>query len=210
MVNLWEGSNQGEGYLRHVKPKITSVHTKKWNMNVHIRLLNDNALNSVLDNHFLKEASDDTSRRFRKVQMERMKQSTMFYIYNNVDELFSFYKQHKPISFVMTNDGKYYGIIESSEKDKLGAVEIEFEHVMTINSLSMHFHRSITDFSINDTDVQMINEIEIQSYLLMLPELGNDERHSNLGTKELYYCIDYNWCEMDQKNNLITPKSSFL
>ena len=28
LVNLWAGSNHGEGYLRHVKVKITSVHTK--------------------------------------------------------------------------------------------------------------------------------------------------------------------------------------
>ena len=73
LVNLWEGSNQREGYLRYMKPKITSVHTKKWNMNVHINLLNDNALNFVHDNHFTAEASDDTSRRFKKVRMERMK-----------------------------------------------------------------------------------------------------------------------------------------
>jgi len=209
LVNLWEGSNQGEGYLRHVKPKITSVHTKKWNLNVHISLLNDNALNSVLDNHFTAEASDDTSTRFRKIRMERMKQSTMFYKYNNVDELFSFYKQHKAISFIMTNDNKYYGMIESSEKDKLGAVEIKFEYVTTIDSLSMHFHRVSMNCSINDTEVQMIDEIEIQSYLVMLPELGNDETNDYLGRKEVYYCIDYNWNEMDRENNLITPKSPF-
>ena len=106
LVNLWEGSNQREGYLRYMKPKITSVHTKKWNMNVYINLLNDNALNFVHDNHFTAEASDDTSRRFKKVRMVRMKQS-----YNNVDELFSFYKRHKPISFIMTNNNKYYGMI---------------------------------------------------------------------------------------------------
>ena len=57
----------------------------------------------------------------------------------------------------------------------MGAVEIEFEYVMTIDSLSMHFHRVSMDCSINDTDVQMVNEIEIQSYLLMLLDLGNDE-----------------------------------
>ena len=89
LVNLWEGSNQEEGYLRYVKHKITSVHNKKWNLNVHINLLNDNALHSVFGNHFTAEASDDTNRRFRKVRMERLTQSTMFYKYNNVNELFS-------------------------------------------------------------------------------------------------------------------------
>ena len=91
----------------------------------------------------------------------------------------------------------------------MGAVEIEFEYVMTIDSLLIHFHRASMDFSINDTEVQMINEIEIESYILMLLELSNDERHDYLGRKGLYYCIDYNWCEMNRKNNLITPKSNF-
>ena len=29
----------------------------------------------------------------------------------------------------MINDNKYYGMIESLEKDKLGVVEIKFEHL---------------------------------------------------------------------------------
>ena len=28
LINLWEGSNQGEGYLRHAKPKITYINQK--------------------------------------------------------------------------------------------------------------------------------------------------------------------------------------
>jgi len=80
---------------------------------------------------------------------------------------------------------------------------------MTIVSLSIHFHRVSMNCSINDTEVQMINEIEIQSHLVMLLELGNDERNDYPERKELYHCIDYNWCEMDRKNNLITPKSPF-
>ena len=142
-----------------MKPKIISVHTKKWNLNVHINLLNDKALQSVLDNHFTTEALDDTSRRFSKVQMERIKQLTIFYKYNNVDELFSFYKQHKPIYFIIKDDNKYYGMIEYSEKDKLDTVEIEFEYVMTIDSKSIHYYRASIDCSITDTEVQMINEI---------------------------------------------------
>ena len=100
-------------------------------------------------------------------------------------------------------------MIKSSEMDKLGAVEIEFEYVVTIDALTKHFHRASMDCSINDTEVQMINEIEIQSYLFMLQELGNDERHDYLRRKELHYGIDYNWCEMDRKNTLIISKSPF-
>lgn len=50
-------------------------------MTVHINLLNDNTLNSVLDNYFTIEASDDNSKRFKKIPIERIKQSTMYYKY---------------------------------------------------------------------------------------------------------------------------------
>ena len=66
-------------------------------MNVHINLLNDNALNSVLDNYFTADSSYDTSEKIRKIRIERMKQSTMYYKYKNVEELFYYYKQNKPI-----------------------------------------------------------------------------------------------------------------
>ena len=120
-----------------------------------------------------------------------------------------YYKQHKPISYVMTNYHKYYGIIESLVKDKLGVVEIELKYVMTFNSLSMHFHHASMDFSIDETEVQMIDITEIQSYILMLLELNNDERHDYLGRKDFYYYIDSNWCEIDRKDNSIFPKSPF-
>ena len=55
------------------------------------QLIKRQRINSVLDNHFTAESSDNTSRRFRKVRMRRMKQSTMFYKYNNVDELYSLF-----------------------------------------------------------------------------------------------------------------------
>ena len=95
------------------------------------------------------------------------------------------------------------------EDDKLGDVEIKFGHVMAIDSLSINFHRVFMNCSIDDTEFQKVDVIEMQSYLLMLLELSNDEGYDYLGRKELYYCIDYNWNEMDRENNLITPKSPF-
>ena len=28
LINLWEGSNKGEGYLRYAKPMIVNIHSK--------------------------------------------------------------------------------------------------------------------------------------------------------------------------------------
>ena len=58
LVNYWEGGNCGEGYLRHAKSRIRDVHTKNWNINVYINLLNDISMGSVLDTHFSKKSSN--------------------------------------------------------------------------------------------------------------------------------------------------------
>ena len=79
-------------------------------------------------------------------------------------------------------------MIESSGKHKLGATEIGFEYVMTIDSLSMHFHRVYMDCSINGTDVQLINKIEINLYPLMLPELGNDDKSGYIQVPPKDHC----------------------
>ena len=126
LVNLWERSNQGEGYLRHVKSKITTIHTKNWNMNVHINLLNNNAINYVLYNHFTTKSSDEMNKRFKKIRMTNMKQSKMYYIF--------YYKQHKVTYFVITDDNKYYSTIEIFESEKLGVVEIELKYAKIIDS----------------------------------------------------------------------------
>ena len=52
----------------------------------------------------------------------------------------------------------------------------------------------------DNTEIFMVDEMEIQL------QLSNDEIYDYLGRKELYYCIDSNWCEMDRMNNLIIPK----
>ena len=91
--------------------------------------------------------------------------------------------------------------------NRLGDVVIKIEHIMTIDSLSLNFYHASMDFSIDNTEIFMIDEIEIQSYLLMFTEWSNDEIHDYLRRKALNYCIDSNWWEMDQKNNLIFTKS---
>ena len=54
--------------------------------------------------------------------------------------------------------------------NRLGDVVIKIEHIMTIDSLSLNFYHASMDFSIDNTEIFMIDEIEIQSYLLMFTE----------------------------------------
>ena len=57
LINLWEGSNQGEGYLRYVKPKITDMHSRNWQVNAHVNLLNETSLNRVALCHVMNKSS---------------------------------------------------------------------------------------------------------------------------------------------------------
>ena len=57
----------------------------------------------------------------------------------------------------MTNDNTYYCMIESLERDRLGVIEIKFDHAMTIDSLTMNLHHTSMDYSIDNTEVQMID-----------------------------------------------------
>ena len=97
-------------------------------------------------------------------------------------------------------------MIEILVTDRLGVVEIQFEHVITIYSLSMIFYQISVHCFNGNTEIFMIDKIEIQPHLLILPESSNDEMHDYLERNELCYDIDSDWCEVDQKNNLLIPK----
>ena len=55
IINFWEGSNQGEGYLRFAKPKLTNIHSKNWNQNAHSEMLKKISLDEVIESHINKQ-----------------------------------------------------------------------------------------------------------------------------------------------------------
>ena len=59
MNNLWEGSNQDEGYLRFSKPKLTNIRSKNWQINAHLQMLNEISIDEVIDSHMEKNYVSD-------------------------------------------------------------------------------------------------------------------------------------------------------
>ena len=49
LINLWEGSNKGEGYLRYAKPMTANIHSKNWYVNAILKLLNKISLDNIID-----------------------------------------------------------------------------------------------------------------------------------------------------------------
>ena len=79
LANFWGRINCGEGYLRHVKPRIRDVHTKNWNMNVHINLLNDNSMGSVLDTHFSNKSSKRYFTKYQRFKKQSARLKNMYH-----------------------------------------------------------------------------------------------------------------------------------
>ena len=127
LANFWEGSNCGEGYLRHVKPRIRDVHTKNWNMYVHINLLNDNSMGSVLDTHFSNKSSKRHFAKYQRFKKQTARLKNMYHKYNSVEELFASFKQQLPISFVRTTDGKYYSIVKKGNMESAGGISVRLK-----------------------------------------------------------------------------------
>ena len=58
LINLWNGSNRGEGYLMYAKLRMSNIHSTNWQINAHMTLLNENSINDVIQMHMLHKASD--------------------------------------------------------------------------------------------------------------------------------------------------------
>ena len=55
LINLWEGCNQGKGYLCYTKPIINDTF-KNWQTNLHLQLLNEMIFNSIIGSHVIKNS----------------------------------------------------------------------------------------------------------------------------------------------------------
>ena len=110
LVNLWEGSNQGEGYLRYAKPKISNIHCKNWQVNAHISLLNEKAFDNVIDSHMNNMMASEYVHAQQKTDQRNKK---MVHVYKSVNDLFSAFRRNKPISCVKCYDGTFNALIEN-------------------------------------------------------------------------------------------------
>ena len=70
----------------------------------------------------------------------------------------------------------------------------------------MHFHEMKMDLSLTKLDLSSFKYIDINSYLLLLPE-ANIKGFINIECQSLFYVIDSNWNELDDNMIMETPKS---
>ena len=208
LTNLWEGANQGEGYLRYAKPKIIDIHSKNWQLNAHVNLLNLNSLNLVVDCYMTKKASKMARNNYSEyINMMNDKKKKMYFAYKSVNELFSSYRRNMPISCIRYRDNVYYAIIQNDYKKKIAGVRIDMDGISNIiTSLSMVYHGIKIDLDTTDVNLISIEEENISKFILLLPELCSTGYIKSLQNNS-YYIIDSEWNELDEHMNWNRPKS---
>ena len=206
ILNLWEGSNQGEGYLRFVKPKLKNIHSKNWQLNAHCEIFNEISLEQVFQNHVHKNYSKERCCSFQNVINSRMNRpKKMFMRYKSVNEVFSSFRKNRPISAVRCYDNKFYAVVQK-QQHKVHAIQINLQYFKTISPLSMHFHKVKMNLVLTDSELQPFDECYISNYILLLPELDK-EGYINIQGNGSYYVIDSEWNELGCDMKLISPKS---
>ena len=130
----------------------------------------------------------------------------MYHKYSSIEKLYVLFKQKVPISVVMKTDGKYHSIVKKRNINTIGGISVRFRFdKKKVESLSMSFHRVDFDFSKIDDDTKVIDELLIEKYLLMLPEIRIKDFMIQTDDNRSYYYIDSNWQEFDENIKLIYP-----
>ena len=111
LINLWEGSNRGEGYLRYAKPMIINIHSKNWQANAIKKLQSKKALDSVVEHHCL-NCFDDVGIIDNYLASKGLREPKMFVEYRTVKELYNNIRRKLPISCVGLSNGLYFAVIQ--------------------------------------------------------------------------------------------------
>ena len=206
MINLWEGSNQGEGYLRFAKPKLNNIHSKNWQQNAHLEILTEMSFEEVIEDHVNHNLVTGRCSKMQNLTNSRMEREKKMYVkYKSVNEILSLYRRNRPMSAVKCCDDKFYAVVQNAQK-KLHAVPIQLCQMKSISCLSMNYHLTNLDLSLTDFDLLPFEDKMITNYILLLPELSKIG-YFHLQKNASYYVIDSEWNELDKANNFMPPKS---
>ena len=204
--NYWEGSMQGEGYLKVVKPKIDNLKTKNWHVNAHTKILEDHVFDRVLLDYTKEKHENGAWLEYNKMKyIRKHREMKMVYIYKTVHDVESLLNKRKPISFVQLIDGRYVIVLSYSKKGKMSFIEIKLNYVASIDDIKMNLHSMNIEVHKEDVDLDTVKKDSMQYYLIALPVKCNsfgDAKENN----DLYYVISANWMEIDEYGAMAIPK----
>ena len=206
LINLWEGSNQGEGYLRYAKPTIVNIHSKNWQVNAIRNLQNKQSLDAIVD-YYMQHACIDEDVKNSYGSFRRDRVPKMYVTYKTINEFFTVLRRNLPFSCIRTDKKEYYIVIrverETTNKVMQG-IPIQFDYEGKYNSLSMNFHKVLVDETITDFSLKTFAVSDINKFMLALPHIGTSGYQVN-NQSYLYYIIDSEWNELNENNEIKAP-----
>ena len=202
LVNMWEGGNRGEGFLRHLKPTITNTVQVNWNFIAHENIMKNKSKAQVLHQHFKNLALN------KKVEFERILSQydtiSNYFCYQEINIFWNELWVNKPLSMVLLEKGTICAVLKHNNDDIIG-FEVKIKFREKIDTLTMSFFSLETNEDVSKENTIVFSPTDISNYLLMLPKLDEDgfikEPNQNR-----YYIITDSWTEMICDDVLIIPQ----
>ena len=204
LVNYWEGSMQGEGYLRLVKPKINSIHIKHWHVNVHKKILDEFALDRMVGEYINDASSNEDDfleyglmKHGRKARMKKM-----FHKYKCIDEVKVIIEKMKPLSLVQMKDGIFNVIIHCGRNCVIVNMPLDVRFIKRLDYVNMNCHHIDFEHTLKEQQLHELDESLIIGNIIALPVII---KSPNSKIECLYYCLDSEWNELSNKSDIIEP-----
>ena len=208
LINLWEGSNQGEGYLRYAKPSIVNIHSKNWQVNALRNLQNKQSLDVIVD-YYVQHACTDEDVKTSYGSLRRDRVAKMYVTYKTINEYFTILRRNLPFSFIRTNKKQYYVVINvetDTTNEIMQGIPIHFDFEGKYNSICINFHKLVVDMTITDFSLKKFGVSDIKNFLMALPKIGiSGYRYQFSNQSSLYYIIDSEWNELNENDELKAP-----
>ena len=186
LKNYWEGSMQGEGYLKLIKPKINNLKAQNWYVNAHIKLLKERVFDRILQTYTQEEIADNGMKEFQKMKyLRESRVRKMIHKYKSLYDLHVVFRRKYAINCVMMDDNQLYILIKNANKCNTVSVPLEIAYTGNIESINIHLHSVNIDQKLIDKDLKEVDEHKIKSYLVGLPI--NIECTKEEDTNTLFY-----------------------
>ena len=182
--SIWEGDNQGEGYLCEAKPNIKHPLKKNWAVNVHKMLLKRGAKSILM-------SQDD--------QMEP-KKSSKYYMYSSIMEVLHSLRENKPLSCLyMECSGVFSSVVHTSTGLKWVCLNIHHDKYKEKYGMKFYKFSHVPCCEGNYACADKYLRNNSMHYCLLLPEL-NENGYLPVEQDSYYYII--NSCWMEYRNGL--------
>ena len=118
-------------------------------------------MDEVVNVYITKNSSKRVKENYNNYKKEERRERKIYTAHETVEEIFSSYRQHKPISTIMTKSDKYFAIIDLQLDDFVGGVPVKLKYFKTIGSMAMNTHEVVINCEIEDDDVEHVHKKKI-------------------------------------------------